>query len=208
MCCNLAMTVQAIVLAAGASSRLGHPKALLDFDGKTALELILDALAEVGIGSGVVVTGDHAEEIERAVDPAPFRYARNPDPAAGRLGSIRIGLSALEAPTDVLLWPVDRPFARGSTVRSLVDAREEGAAAGVIVPECDGGRGHPILLRERVLPRVLAAPPDADLRRVLAESGVGRRPVPVDDPGIHPNLDTREAYARALSWWRAGGAGG
>jgi molybdenum cofactor cytidylyltransferase len=73
----------------------------------------------------------------------------------------------------------------------------------VIVPEAEGRRGHPLILPAAVRDAVLAAAPDASLRNVLRGAGAERRVVPVDDPGIHFDLDTEEAYARALAWWRA-----
>ena len=62
------MTVAALVLAAGASSRFGSPKALAQFEGRPLLEHVLDAVREAGIDEIVVVLGHAADEIE-AVDP-------------------------------------------------------------------------------------------------------------------------------------------
>ena len=204
--------VAAVVLAAGASRRLGRPKALLDFDGLTALELAMRSLREAGITAGVVVTGEASDVIRRAVDPSPFLWALNPMPEAGRTGSLVIGLGAVGA-VDVLLWPVDRPLAAPGTVRALLAARMEAIAAAaavgtdpgtdVILPEHDGRRGHPLILRAGLRERLLAAAPDASLRDLLREAGARRRVVPVDDPGIHFNLDTEEAWREALAWWRS-----
>jgi molybdenum cofactor cytidylyltransferase len=209
--------VAAIVLAAGASRRLGRPKALLDFAGLTALEVALRTLREAGVTSGVVVTGEETDVIRRAVDATPFVWVVNPMPAAGRTGSLIVGLAALRT-VDVLLWPVDRPLASAETVRALLEAREEedagsgatdvppaapGTKSDAIVPESDGRRGHPFLLRASLRAAVLAAAPDASLRDVLKAAGARRRVVPVEDPGIHFNLDTPEAWQEALGWWRA-----
>jgi len=208
--------VAAVVLAAGASRRLGRPKALLDFDGMTALELALRSLRGAGVTSGVVVTGDESAVIRRAVDPSPFLFVHNPLPAAGRTGSVVIGLGAVGA-VDVLLWPVDRPLASADTVRALLAAAAEDGGPGgptgdpaapdappdVLVPESGGRCGHPLILRASLRPALLAAAPDTSLRNVLRAAGVRRRVVPVEDPGIHFNLDTDDAWAEALAWWRA-----
>jgi molybdenum cofactor cytidylyltransferase len=194
--------VEAIVLAAGSSSRLGRPKALLSFDGRTALEVVLGSLREAGVDSGVIVAGEDAGELEAAIDPGPFRWIRNPDPLAGRLGSLQAGLRATRAESDVLLWPVDRPLARAKTLRALLDARAARPGAGVIVPEADGRRGHPIVIRALLRERLLSGPADANLRELIRESGLERHAVPVDDSEIHIDIDTREDYERALSRWR------
>lgn len=194
--------VAAVVLAAGASRRLGRPKALLDFDGMTALELALRSLREAGVTSGVVVLGDESDVVRRAVDPSPFLWVHNPLPEAGRMGSVVVGLGAVGA-VDVLLWPVDRPLASTATVRALLAAAAEDASQDLLVPEFEDRRGHPLVLRAGLQPALLAADPDASLRDVLRSAGARRRVVPVTDPGIHFNLDTDEAWTEALAWWRA-----
>jgi molybdenum cofactor cytidylyltransferase len=195
--------IEAMVLAAGASRRLGSPKALLSFEGRSALDLIIDALRGAGIARGVVVVGEHVNELTSAVDPAPLTWATNPVPETGRMGSVLVGLRALTSGADILLWPVDRPLASADTVAALVAERERAdPAQGVIVPEFRGGRGHPVLLRASLLMSLLAAYPDANLREVIRDSGTRRRIVVVDDPGIHFDLDTASEYEKALAWWR------
>jgi CTP:molybdopterin cytidylyltransferase MocA len=214
--------VDAIVLSAGSSTRLGRPKALLPLEGTTLLARVLATLREAGLAQGVVVLGEHAEEILAAVEVAPFVARRNPHPEAGRMGSVHVGLDVVASGADVLLWPIDRPFASAATVRALVDAAEgagagnaapgaesadraddqdSAARVGWIVPAFGRGRGHPALLRAPVLAAVRAAPADASLREVLAASGTTRLEVPVEDAGIHPNLDTDADWERALAWW-------
>jgi molybdenum cofactor cytidylyltransferase len=203
----MATAVEAIVLAAGGSTRLGRPKALLDLDGRTPLGLILDALGAAGIDRGVVVVGTHAEALAEAHDPAPLSFVRNLAPERGRTGSIQVGVSHTSAGSDLLLWPVDRPLASAATVRALLDARS-GAEWDLLVPETGGGRGHPILLSARLRSRILSSPEDASLREALAAPGSKRRQVPVSDPGIHFNLDTDGAVEAALLWWRSARAAG
>ncbi|MGQ0722065.1 MAG: nucleotidyltransferase family protein [Candidatus Eiseniibacteriota bacterium] len=192
--------IVAVVLAAGASSRLGRAKALLRFGERSALDLVLDALRGAGLDAGVIVTGEADAELRAAVDAAPFAWVRNPNPDAGRLGSIRVGLEAA-ARGAVLLWPVDRPLAARDTVRILLENARRFPGK-VVVPESCGRRGHPLVLPESLRPALAAVPPDASLREVLAASGAARHVVALDDPGIHHDLDTEEAYAEALAWWR------
>lgn len=200
-------TTRVIVLAAGSSTRLGRPKALVDFDGRTALHLVLGALRAAGVEGGAVVVGDDAATIERTVDVRPFGLARNPDPSAGRTGSLQVGLNAVTASSgggdDVLLWPVDRPLASTSTVRAVLSAAATaGDDVGWVAPVCDGRRGHPILLRRAVLPAIRRAGPDRSLRDVLHESGLKALDARVEDGGIHQNIDTEQEWQHALAWWR------
>lgn len=190
---------EAIVLAAGASSRLGRPKALLEFGARTALDLVLDALRDAGVTAGAVVVGEAEEDIRRAVGAGAFAWAHNPRPEAGRTGSVIAGLAALAPDSDLVLWPVDRPLASAGTVRSLLEAASAGA--GVIVPEQGGRTGHPLVLRATLRSALLGAAPEASLRDVLRASRAGRTVVPVDDAGIHFNLDTPDAWREAVRWW-------
>lgn len=182
----------AVVLAAGASSRLGRPKALVTLQGRTVLAHLLDSLRDASVTHGVVVVGTHADEMRGAVDPAPLSWVVNPDPAAGRTGSLQRGLAAMQAPSDILLWPVDRPLGGADVVRSLCDARVHAPTAGWLVPVSAARRGHPILIRASLLPALRAAPPSANLREVLRATGTQPHEVPVEDPLLHLDLDTEQ----------------
>jgi molybdenum cofactor cytidylyltransferase len=184
--------VEAIVLAAGSSTRLGQPKALLEIDGATSLERILDVLSKCKVRGGVVVAGEHLPQMKSRVDPAPLQYALNPTPEAGRMGSVIIGLASTDPASDVLLWPVDRPMARIDTVQGILSARKnEPGGNVVIVPEYDGRFGHPILIASGLRNLLLSATPAANLREVLGAAGATRIKVS-GDAGIHTNLDTEQ----------------
>jgi len=191
--------VVAVVLAAGASSRLRRPKALVEFGGRPAVTLVAARAAAGGAAHGVVVVGEpHADEIRAQADVAPLEWALNPAPAAGRLGSVRCGLLATPGDTDVLLWPVDRPLAGVEVVEALLAARGGPGEAFVVSPRERGRRGHPIVVAAALRDRIAAAPPDANLRTLLGEPDIRRIDVCVPDgSGIHANLDTEEAIRRA-----------
>jgi molybdenum cofactor cytidylyltransferase len=117
------------------------------------------------------------------------------------MGSIVIGLASTEPEADVLLWPVDRPMAKTSTVRALLSAREkEASLETVLVPATDGRRGHPILLGWGLRSALINALPDANLRDVLQDLGARRVEVAVADPGIHAELDTPDDVDRLKSF--------
>lgn len=196
--------VSAIVLAAGASRRLGHPKALVDLGGSSALERILRALRDGAVTRGVIVVGEHGAQLRAAFDPAPLVWVDNPAPDAGRTGSVQCGLTATDPADDVLLWPVDRPFATAEVVAALRAARaaDPSPSTGWYAPVASGRRGHPVLVRAELRAAILAAAPDASLREVLHGSGRARLDVPAGDASLHFDLDTEEDLRKARAWIR------
>jgi molybdenum cofactor cytidylyltransferase len=179
----------AIVLAAGASSRMGRPKALLDVGGRAAVDVVCATLRAGGVDDVVVVVGRHAREIRAGADLRGARVVDNPRWESGRTSSIQAGLAALApAATWTLLALVDMPLVRPDSVRAIV-AATHGAdpAIDVVVPVKDGRRGHPIALRRSLFPRIAALGPDEPLHVVVrAARGLD---VPVDDEGVIVDFD-------------------
>lgn len=183
--------IEAVVLAAGSSRRLGRPKALLEVGGRTVLERLLNVLEAAGIPKGVIVAGEHLDEMRSQVPGEPLRYAQNPMPEAGRTGSILIGLASIDPESDVLLWPVDRPLAALQTVRALRAARQrERGEFTVLIPSTGNRAGHPILIAAGLRNRLLGESPEVSLRDAFTRVGAVRIFVDVgDDLGILQNLD-------------------
>ncbi len=88
-----------IILAAGASSRMGRPKALLDFDGISGLELVLNACRRQHVGHPIIVLGCAEREIRQLIPP-DATIASNPDFMRGQTSSLRLGLSLLPKERD------------------------------------------------------------------------------------------------------------
>jgi molybdenum cofactor cytidylyltransferase len=187
----VAGAVSAIVLAAGASARLGHPKAMIRVGGRPVLERVRDGVVGAGAGGGVIVVGPpHAGILQAALDPAPLEWVFHPEPGAGRTGSLQAGWREVPPGNVVLLWPVDRPLASVRTVRALLEAESPSGSLWVVRPVHADRPGHPVLLSPGLRERVLAAPRDAILRGILGADDVLRLDVPVEDAGIHADLDT------------------
>lgn len=190
--------IGAIVLAAGSSSRMGRPKALLPVEGTTFLGHVLATLRAAGVSPVRVVLGQQAEEIRAAVTLRPDVVVINPTPQAGMLSSVRHGVRALPEEVDgFLLWPVDHPTVLPDTIRRLVAAFRAGGAP-IVVPVHAGRRGHPVLFASRIKDELLAAPDAVGARAVVAAHEDAVRAVEVHDPGVVADVDTPEAYARIV----------
>jgi molybdenum cofactor cytidylyltransferase len=195
----------AVILAAGASTRLGgRPKALLEVSGEPAVVRIARICREEGFEPRVVV-GLHAAMIRGAFSLPVPDVVENPDWARGRTGSIQKGLEGLGPETEVLLWPVDHPFVQAKTLRRLGTAAEHDAMGVWFIPSFGGFGGHPVLLEPPVISRIRDLSPGTPLRDLLPEFGPQVVRVPVDDVGVRANVDTEEDFRRYQSLVASGG---
>ena len=182
-----------VVLAAGGSTRMGRPKALVPLAELPLLEHVLESPAVRRLGDVVVVLGHHAEAIRPIVHRCRCRAVVNPEPDRGRTGSIQAGLAALGPEIlAALLQPVDCPLILPATWQALLDALGN---AEVAIPSHCGEHGHPPLVSRTLFARVAAAGPDEPLRDILRGPGVRRRFVEVPDAGVLMNVDRPEDLA-------------
>ncbi|HEX4511703.1 MAG TPA: nucleotidyltransferase family protein [Burkholderiaceae bacterium] len=161
------LTVGAVLLAAGAGSRIGHrPKALLELAGVPLIRRQLIALSGAGVDEVVVVTGHHAEAIEAAVQDFPVTLARNPRPDDGQASSVRIGLAALSPKLDaVLVALADQPLVNAQDIAALIAAFKKREGASMVVPRVDGAPGNPVIFESALRDEWLAGDVDAACRR-------------------------------------------
>lgn len=187
----------AVILAAGASRRMGRPKALLLLGEETFLGRIVRLVREVEAVPVVVVADPHGATIQRAHEHLDVRWARNAAPEQGMFSSIQAGVARLPAGAEgALIWPVDVPLVRLDSVQALLRERCDR----LLLPSCQGRSGHPIWLPAHLFPEVLAMAPEAAMGlRALRQ----RHPqeviwVPVDDAAVLRDVDTPEDLAGLL----------
>jgi molybdenum cofactor cytidylyltransferase len=189
-----------VILAAGGSSRMGRPKALLPVaQGARTFVAAIAETARAGGSSGVVVVvgPPHDAEIRRRL-PAGAASVPNPRPERGMLSSVQAGVSALpEGASAALIWPVDVPFVQPETVRAILDA----APGRLLVPTHDGRGGHPLRVPRARFGELIALDPEAGLKALLEARPAELVRLAVDDPGVLVDIDTPEDLARP-----AGGA--
>lgn len=183
------MNLAGIILAAGASRRMGSVKALLQVQGETFVDRQI-RLLEPYCSPVIVVVGEHGAEIERG-KRRPALIVWNPDPERGMLSSLQCGVAALPEGTEAFLFtPVDLPGVNPETVQKLV--RLAGTAP-VVIPRAHHRRGHPVLMSVSLKDELLAA--DGSPRDVIERHSAEVRYVEVDDDGILRDVDTPDEYA-------------
>lgn len=191
--------VAAIILAAGDSTRMGRPKALLtDANGLPFVARLVRTFAESGCSTIVVVTGrDHAAIVDalRAdrlpVDPA---VVNNPEPSRGQLSSLWMGLDAVAANANaVLVTLVDVPMVAAATVRRVVEEwRRSGAP--IVRPAIGDRHGHPVLFDRTLFDELRRAPLAEGAKAVVRAHADEVVNVPVDDEGCVVDVDTPDDY--------------
>lgn len=138
------MRTGAIVLAAGASRRLGRAKQLADWHGRPLLAHVLEQVESWPVDEIVVVLGARSEEIRTVVDLSRFVVVENPDWEEGMASSIRAGLAAA-ASDRVFIALGDQPDIPAGVAEAL--ARHD---APVVVPVYRGVRSNPALVQRVV----------------------------------------------------------
>ena len=156
-----ALRLGALVLAAGAGSRMGHrPKCLLQFDGMSLLERQLQALTWAGATSIRVVLGHHAERIlqEGVLTRWSAQPVHNPQPDDGHVSSLRRGLKTLPPGLDaVVVALADQPLIDKQAVQALLQAfAQRPAGTHLLQPKVQGLPGNPVVFSGAVMAQILA----------------------------------------------------
>ncbi len=187
--------ISSIVLAAGYSSRMGSPKALLDWGGEPLLAYQINQLKEAGADEVIVVLGHMADDIHRKIGKLPCRVMLNPRYQHGRAGSLRIGARAVSRDADaIIVINVDQPRP-AAFLRDLIPAHAEGRAA--TRPTADGHRGHPVIVAGSLRTEMMEATDDqGGLHGVLAAHNGDLADVPMDSL-CHVDFNTPEEFAAA-----------
>ncbi len=184
-----------LVLAAGFSTRMGRPKALLDWHGATFLAQICRALAAAVMPRVIVVTSAAHDAACRLHTTENVMCVINPQPEDGMLSSIRCGLRALGSTrAHLMLCLVDHPGVQAATYRALA---AHAAADTIVVPTYAGRRGHPTVFGADFLGELRnGACPDG-ARSIVRAHPDALRAVAVDDPFVLMDIDTPADYAAA-----------
>ncbi len=188
-------SIVAIVLAAGASSRMGEPKLLLPWGNSTILgQTLLNVRASV-VDHILIVTGAQHEEISAIARVHGIPTVHNPAHHEGEmLSSLQCGLRHLPADCAAILAVLaDQPLLQSGTIDALISAYRRGAG-GLIAPTCGGQRGNPVLIDRRYFEELAALPVGSAPRALLNSHPQEVFLLPVDDQGVLLDVDSPESY--------------
>ena len=195
--------IPAAILAAGASSRMGRPKALLPTGvvGEIFLTRIIRTLSEVPVDDLLVVTGKDSLAIRTAVEGAgmTLQLIENPDPGEGQLSSLLTALRVIDHPgvRAMLVTLVDVPLVSTETVRSVINAYRYSGAP-VVRPAWRGRHGHPVIFDRSVFGELRNADPQLGAKAVIRAYETAIVDVEVHDQGAFLDIDTQADYDRLI----------
>lgn len=193
--------LRALVLAAGASSRMGRPKAGLPLrdGGDTFLSRILRTLVAAGVPDIVVVTGAAPDAVQRAAGPTrrQVRFVHNDAWQQGQLSSLLAGLAAApdERVEGVMVSLVDAPFTSVETIRAVIRTWRTGRAP-IVRPAAGKVHGHPVIFDRVLFDELRGADPQRGAKVVVRAHEHEIVNVPVNDPGAFVDVDIAEDYQR------------
>ena len=183
-----------IILAAGASKRLGFNKLCIRVNGEAVVRRTVRLFMEAGTGEIVVVTGFEREKVEHELKGLPVTFVHNEHHEDGMSASIRAALPVIRHADLALFHLGDKPFVEPEAIGRVMRAYEAGGSS-IIVPVHEGIKGHPVLVDMRQHSRAVAAVEgEGGLRDVIAAAGGQVRFVEGGE-GSLLDLDTGEDIA-------------
>jgi molybdenum cofactor cytidylyltransferase len=193
--------MEAIILAAGYSSRANTFKMTLPLEKKTILEHTVSKFE--GLCSRIiVVAGFKAELIKEEIAKISsknaysfqIKFVYNEDFNQGMFSSIQKGCKEVNAPT-FFITPGDCPLVKKETVQLIAEQK-----GNVVIPSFNHRGGHPIKLSSEVKQKILETHPESNLRAVLG--GYEKKYMNVYDPGVLMDVDTLEDYQKVIDYYK------
>ena len=186
------MKVPAILLAAGGSRRLGHPKQLVCIAGENMLARTIRVVREAGVSPVFVVTGSHHEDMSPTLQTPGVVEVHNADWESGIASSIRSGvhhvLTAAPDAVGALLLVCDQPRLSAQLVVELLATFALARGSSIVASEYAGVRGIPAIFPAAQFDGLLALVGDEGARHLLRDSHCP--PVVVPFEGGEVDLDT------------------
>jgi molybdenum cofactor cytidylyltransferase len=189
----------AVILSAGASRRMGRPKALLPYREGTFLEHLIQVTQHPRIHVTRVVLGAGADEIRNIAKLDDSVVVLNSNWEQGQLSSICAGIRSLEGveTEGIVLCPVDHPLVSATLVGHLIEQFYMNRKP-IVLPTYNGRRGHPAIFSSVLYADLLSAPADKGARAVVWAHSAEILEVPTDEEGVVLNINDPDMLRHAV----------
>jgi CTP:molybdopterin cytidylyltransferase MocA len=195
--------IDAIILAAGRSRRMGTQKLLLPFAGQTVIEHIVDQVLAAAVRDRVAVVAGENDAVAAALSKKSITLAINPDPEAEMLSSVRVGLRAMRPDAQAAIIVLgDQPSLQSEVINRLVSAFQT-TGKGIVVPVHENKRGHPLLIAAHHFDELQRHFDNVGLRGLLAAHADEVEEIESTDSGVLADMDYPEDYQRELKRYNA-----
>jgi len=163
-----------VILAAGASSRLGFPKQLVEYKGKALLQRMVDLVNSLTFDSRILVLGSGVDEIKSQLKPGDIKVIVNKNWEEGMASSIRLGLNeALEIEKELdhlLILLSDQPLVTKEQIQELIDLQINKNSSATF-SEYDGDIGVPAIFSSSVFPDLQKLQGDHGAKKMIYQEG-------------------------------------
>ncbi|MGB5403436.1 MAG: nucleotidyltransferase family protein [Robiginitalea sp.] len=192
--------VAALVLTAGASRRMGTPKALLPWGQTTVIQHLLDQIRQAGFTETLLVTGAHHDVIQKALAVEGVEISLHPSWELGMGSTISRGVQEVEERFSdidaILILLVDQPRITHGYLRRVLEAHQSQPDV-IIASDYGDFAGAPALFPRNFWEGLKRIPPTQGARKLIAS--YRDKCVILDPGGAIVDIDTPEAYKKALS---------
>ena len=188
--------IYGILLAAGASTRMGRPKQLLPWAGQPLVRHLAEQALASQLAGLIVVLGASSEVVQPLLADLPrMTIVTNAAYQSGQASSLRCGVAALPADAvAALVLLVDQPLIAQPLLDQLIAAYHAEPSA-ALVPTYQGQRGNPVMLGRELFPALSELTGDQGARPLLANYAAHIREIALEDPAVIRDADTPTAWA-------------
>jgi molybdenum cofactor cytidylyltransferase len=191
--------IWAIILAAGESKRMGFPKMLLEFNGRSMIENVIGNVLSSDIDQTMVVLGAGRELLKELIIKYPVRYCYNDKYEDGMLSSVNCGFRNLPPDPDaVLVFQGDQPLITPDVTNKVIKAFRK-SGKGIVIPVCENQRGHPLLVAGKYRCEIFKLEKSEGLRSLAYKFPEDIQEVETHDPRILRDFDTYEDYLNGIN---------
>lgn len=194
--------IAAIILAGGASSRLGKAKLLLPLDHYPIIRHVAQSAIDAGLDQIILVTGAFPD-IKNSVKDLPIKVIHNSNWKLGQSTSLIAGLSALSDEIETVIFILgDQPFITPDLIKALIHTYHNNCAS-IIVPCHNNKRGNPVLFDlQRWRKDLLSLEGDRGARTLIEKNPEHISFYSIDDPLIFMDIDTLSDYQKIVEQWK------
>ncbi|MEO8764773.1 MAG: nucleotidyltransferase family protein [Ginsengibacter sp.] len=159
-----------VVLAAGASSRLGSPKQLLPYKGRLLLQYVTDVALQTGMRPVVIITGEDSDAIKKQMEGMEIELVKNEGWQEGMASSLLCGLVTVQkkkpGADGIIFMVCDQPYVTSTLLDRLLQAQHE-TGLPVVASHYQNSLGTPALFHQSFFTKLLELKGDIGARKLI-----------------------------------------